>query len=64
MEEYRPTERDNLFTAYMDYLRTMDTSSAPTAPQQPTMTEAQRAELNKAIEAACMEYFKAEKGEN
>lgn len=57
---------DNLFTAYMDYLRFMDSYNAPTtepAPQQPTLTEAQRAKLNKAIEAACMEYFKAEKGE-
>ena len=54
---------DNLFTAYMDYLRFMDSYSRPTAPQPPTLTEAQRAKLDKAIEAACMEYFKAEKGE-
>lgn len=57
---------DNLFTAYMDYLQFMDRYNAPTesAPQPPTLTEAQRAKLDKAIEAACMEYFKAEKGEN
>lgn len=55
---------DNLFTAYMDYLRFMDSYNAPTepAPQQPTLTEAQRAKLNEAIEAACTEYFKAENG--
>lgn len=54
----------NLFTAYMDYLRFMDSYSKPTepAPQQPTLTEAQRAKLDAAIKAACMEYFKAEKG--
>lgn len=64
MEEYRPTERDNLFTAYMDYLRFMDSYNRPAEPvTAPTMTEAQRADLDKAIEAACMEYFKAEKGE-
>lgn len=56
---------DNLFTAYMDYLRFMDSYSRPTEPaaQQPTLTDAQRAKLDKAIEAACMEYFRAEKGE-
>lgn len=54
----------NLFTAYMDYLRFMDNYSKPAkpAPQPPTLTEAQRAKLDKAIEAACMEYFEAEKG--
>ena len=56
---------DNLFTAYMDYLRFMDSYNAPTEEQQPApMTEEQRAKLNKAIEAACKAYFKAEKGEN
>lgn len=55
---------DNLFTAYMDYLRFMDSYSKPTEPATaPTLTDAQRAKLDKAIEAACMEYFKTEKGE-
>ena len=63
MADYRPTASDNLFTAYMDYLRCMD-SSRPTEPvTAPTLTEAQRAKLDDAIKAACMEYFKAEKGE-
>lgn len=64
VKDYRPTASDNLFTAYMDYLRFMDSYSRPTEPQQPITLEAgQRAKLDKAIEAACMEYFKAEKGE-
>lgn len=46
---------DNLFTAYMDYLKFMDSYNRP--------TDAQRAKLGAAIEAACMEYFEAEKGE-
>lgn len=63
MKDYRPTASDNLFTAYMDYLRFMDSYSRPTEQQQPITLEAgQRAKLDKAIEAACMEYFKAEKG--
>ena len=53
---------DNLFTAYMDYLRFMDSKPAEPAPQPPTLTEAQRAKLDAAIKAACMEYFEAEKG--
>lgn len=64
MGEYRPTARDNLFTAYMDYLKAVDRAQAPEPdPQQPTLTAAQRADLERAIEAACMEYFKAERGE-
>lgn len=56
---------DNLFTAYMDYLRFMDSYNAPTEEQQPApMTEERQAALNKAIEAACMAYFKAEKDGN
>ncbi len=56
---------DNLFTAYMDYLKFMDSYNRPTepAPEPPTLTDAQRAKLGAAIEAACMEYFEAEKGE-
>jgi len=60
MKEYRPTASDNLFTAYMDYLRIMDSCSKSTEPQPPTLTEDQRTGLKKAIEAACMEYFEAE----
>jgi len=52
---------DNLFTAYMDYLRFMDSYNAPTepAPQPPTLTAAQRAKLDEAIEAALDEYLRA-----
>lgn len=60
VKEYRPTASDNLFTAYMDYLRFMDSYSKPTEPQPPTLTGDQKAGLKRAIEAACMEYFKAE----
>lgn len=49
---------DNLFSAYMDYLRFMDSYSKPTEPAQqpPTLTEAQRAKLKKTIEAALNDY--------
>ena len=65
MKEYRPTEGDNLFTAYMDYLRIMDSDRQPAPDPQPapTLTAEQRADLDRAIKAACLEYFKAEKGE-
>ena len=66
MKEYRPTERDNLFTAYMDYLKAVDLAGTTTPepdPQPTTITADQRADLDRAIKAACMEYFKAEKGE-
>lgn len=55
---------DNLFTAYMDYLQFMDNYNRPTepAPEPPTMTTEQRAKLDAAIKAACMEYFKATEG--
>ena len=36
---------DNLFTAYMDYLRFMDSKPAEPAPQPPTLTEAQIYEM-------------------
>ena len=56
---------DNLFTAYMDYLKFMDSYNRPIkpAPEPPTLTDAQRAKLGAAIEAACMEYFEATEGE-
>ena len=64
MKEYRPTEGDNLFTAYMDYLRFMDRYRQPAPDPQPapTLTAEQRADLDRGIKAACLEYFKAEKG--
>ena len=56
---------DNLFTAYMEYLKFMDSYNRPTAPapEPPTLTDAQRAKLDAAITAACMEYFNATEGE-
>lgn len=65
MKEYRPTEGDNLFTAYMDYLHFMGRyrQQAPDPQPAPTLTAEQRANLDRAIKAACLEYFKAEKGE-
>lgn len=48
----------------MQHLNRRRWQRAPMESQQPITLEAgQRAKLDKAIEAACMEYFKAEKGE-
>lgn len=55
---------DNLFTAYMDYLRFMDEAQQPApepAPQPPTLTAQQWANLERAIDAALDAYFESEK---
>ena len=52
---------DNLFTAYMDYLRFMDSYNKPAAPvTPPTMTAEKRAKLDAAIAEAVNDFCKAE----
>ena len=64
MKEYRPTESDNLFTAYMDYLRFMDSYRQPAPDPQPapTLTAEQRADLDRVISAALQAFTEAQKG--
>ena len=55
---------DNLFTAYMDYLRFMDEANKPAAepePQQPTLTAQHWPDMEKAISAALDADFESEK---
>lgn len=49
---------DNLFTAYMDYLRFMDSYNKPVT--LPTLTDEQRAKLDAAIAEAVNDFCKAE----
>lgn len=54
---------ENLFTAYMDYLRFMDSYNAPTeepAPQPSTLTAERLAKLQAAIEADLDAYIAAQ----
>ena len=64
VKEYRPTEGDNLFTAYMDYLHFMDRYRRPAPDPQPapTLTAEQRADLDRKITEALQAFFEAEKG--
>lgn len=59
MKEYRPTERDNLYTAYMDYLHFRDRAKRPAPAPQP-LTAERKAEIYKAIEAAIDKALKDE----
>ena len=57
--------KDNLFTAYMDYLRFMDSYNKPIEPdpQPPTLTAERKAEIEADMRAALDAYWKAEREE-